>query len=172
MRNQILVERYLQDLLHADLLRDHAQEFVELQGAGVEGPDVKGDVVEAFGLGVFLDVLIDGAAYAFAPEGFIHADVVYVEGTHVREDRVAHDLLVDAETVAGDGSVFCDADEDRGGIVPDDLLQLGCVVLGGRAFEKVRAAVVVDHADLDQKLQYPWNISGRSSSYGIHFISP
>ena len=117
--------------LHSDFLRYESAAFIEFHGSCVERPDVEGEVIKALAAGKIHHVLIERTADMLTAGGFIHAEVVDVEGADVGEVIVVDMLLVDAEAVAQHRAVAGVGDEDGTGIVMNDGGQLVVGVLAG-----------------------------------------
>ena len=84
------------------------------------------------------------------PVGFVHAQIINIQGFHVGEHVVAHMLLEAAEAMAQHLPVFVRADEHRRFFVAENCLQFFFGILGGGAFEQIGPDAVVHHVHLNQ----------------------
>ena len=161
----------LQNRLHGDISGLHPLLFVKGHGAVVAAPDIQSDGTEALSPGILADMVIQLLADVLAPAGFVHAQVVDIQGFFVLQNRVILGLLVDAEAVAQHS--FLHSHEDGALRILQQLLQSGMIVFQGMLPEQVGADVPVDMTHLTQQVQNSGNIGGvcKTNFHSDFFLS-
>ncbi len=74
--------------------------FIEFHGGLIERPYVQGYIIAAAFSGKLQYSLIQSASDMLAPDLFVHAKVINVEGLDIRQNIVMKMLLENAEAIA------------------------------------------------------------------------
>ena len=101
-------------------------------------------------------MVIELCGNALSPTGFIHAEIVNVEGFCIAQDRIVLHFLDDAEAVAQQSAIV-DGTENGPGFVLQQLRQIGFTVFLGTAAEQVRTDLMVDFPHLLQQANHAGN---------------
>lgn len=141
-----------ENFLHDRFERLHAHLLIKALGGGVDFPYVQRDMVAADFARERLRKLIQRRGHAFAAVIFVHADIVDVEGFHVRLVVGVAYFLDDKKRVSDGAVVFVRKDENGVCIIAKEREELFVVVFARSVNKKIGPTVGVNGEYLIEKL--------------------